>query len=372
MVEAEWKTDMKIVIDARESGTSTGRYVDKLVEYLHKLKPEFEIVILTESARLNFFREIASDFKVIKSDFKEFTFAEQTGLLKQIKKLRPDLVHFTMAQQPVRYKANKLTTVHDLTTIRFNNPSKNRAVFKVKQKVYKWVIKRAARDSRALITVSKFVKQDVAKFTGVNPRKIAVTYEAADRITSRPEPIGRLAGKQFIMYVGRPTPHKNLERLVEAFETLQKKYPALLLVLAGKTDANYKKIGELVTEKRLAHSVVFTDFISEGELRWLYENTAAYVFPSLSEGFGLPGLEAMAHGAPVVSSNATCLPEIYGDAAHYFDPLKPADIAAKLDEVLSSSSLRRQLIAKGQIQAAKYSWQTMAEKTLDIYKKALY
>jgi hypothetical protein len=136
MVEAERKTDMKIVIDARESGTSTGRYVDKLVEYLHKLKPEFEIVILTESARLNFFREIASDFKVIKSDFKEFTFAEQTGLLKQIKKLRPDLVHFTMAQQPVRYKANKLTTVHDLTTIRFNNPSKNRSVFKVQQKGY--------------------------------------------------------------------------------------------------------------------------------------------------------------------------------------------------------------------------------------------
>jgi glycosyltransferase involved in cell wall biosynthesis len=114
---------------------------------------------------------------------------------------------------------------------------------------------------------------------------------------------------------------------------------------------------------------VFTDFINEGELRWLYEHSAAYVFPSLSEGFGLPGLEAMIHGTPVVSSDATCLPEVYGDAAHYFDPRDVRDMAAKISDVLTDSKLRQDLIKKGTAQAAKYSWQRMAEQTLEIYSK---
>jgi glycosyltransferase involved in cell wall biosynthesis len=111
--------------------------------------------------------------------------------------------------------------------------------------------------------------------------------------------------------------------------------------------------------------------VSEGQLRWLYENCAAYVFPSLSEGFGLPGLEAMVHGAPVVSSNATCLPEVYGEAAHYFDPLDVDDIASKIGETLDNEALRSNLIKKGKEQAAKYSWRRTAEQTLEVYEKAL-
>jgi len=111
--------------------------------------------------------------------------------------------------------------------------------------------------------------------------------------------------------------------------------------------------------------------VSEGELRWLYEHCAAYVFPSLSEGFGLPGLEAMQHGAPVVSSNATCLPEVYGDAAHYFDPLDVQAMADAINEVITDKDLRARLIAAGHTQAATYSWKRMAEQTLAVYKTAL-
>jgi glycosyltransferase involved in cell wall biosynthesis len=362
---------MRVVIDARESGTSTGRYVDKLVEYLHKLKPEFEIVILAKSPRLNYFKEVAPKFEVIKSDFKEFGLAEQLGLLRQIKSLKPDLVHFTMTQQPVRYYGRKLTTIHDLTTARFDNPTKNRLIFKTKQAVYKWVIKKVAADSMALITPSKFVKQDVAGFAKVNPAKIAVTYEAADKIAAKPEPVPRLSNQQFIMYVGRATPHKNLQRLIEAFEILKKNHPRLMLVFAGKFDASYHRLEALASHKRLAHDVVFTDFVSESQLRWLYENTAAYVFPSLSEGFGLPGLEAMAHGAPVVAAKASCLPEIYGEAAEYFDPKVTFDMAKKISEVISDDKLRARLVKDGKAQAAKYSWERMAAQTLEIYKKAV-
>ena len=115
----------------------------------------------------------------------------------------------------------------------------------------------------------------------------------------------------------------------------------------------------------------FTGFITDSQLRWLYENCQAYMFPSLSEGFGLPGLEAMVHGAPVISSSATCLPEIYGNAAQYFNPLDVNDMADSINKVLSDSRLRNYLIERGFKQANKYSWQRMAEETLKIYEKAL-
>ncbi|HET6864192.1 MAG TPA: glycosyltransferase family 1 protein, partial [Candidatus Saccharimonadales bacterium] len=201
--------------------------------------------------------------------------------------------------------------------------------------------------------------------------KIFVTYEAADRIMDKPQPLPRVAGKKFLMYVGRATPHKNLARLVAAFELLTQNHPDLYLVLAGKNDANYKKIGQLVTDRRLAHSVILADHVSEAELRWLYEHTQAYIFPSLSEGFGLPAVEAMLHGAPVICSKATSLPEVCDDAALYFDPMSTKDMAAQIDKVLSNTGLRTNLIYKGKVRAARFSWKKMAEQTLKIYEAGL-
>src|SRR3990167_440766 len=163
---------MRIVIDARESGTSTGRYVDKLIENLHQLKPNFEIVVLTKTPRVDFMKSIAPNFAVVESNFKEFTFAEQLGLKSQIKKLKADLVHFTMTQQPILYRGMVITTIHDLTTARERNPAKNPLVYTVKQWVYRWVIKKVAKKSQILITPSQFVKDDVAQYANVNPDKI--------------------------------------------------------------------------------------------------------------------------------------------------------------------------------------------------------
>jgi glycosyltransferase involved in cell wall biosynthesis len=199
---------------------------------------------------------------------------------------------------------------------------------------------------------------------------VVVTYEGSDKISEEPEPLLELEDKKFIMYVGRPTPHKNLYRLVSAFVELKKTNPELKLVLAGKKDANYKKLIKWVEDKSI-EDVVFTGFIPDSKLRWLYENCQAYVFPSLSEGFGLPGLEAMRHGAPVVSSNATCLPEIYGNAAIYFDPFNVDDMAQKIDSVLKSPAKAKTLVEKGFEQLKNYSWKKMAQETLDIYKNVL-
>jgi glycosyltransferase involved in cell wall biosynthesis len=360
----------KIVIDARESGTSTGRYVDKLIEYLNKMNSGHDIIVLTKPHRIAFFQQTADKFKVIESPYREFTFSEQLVFLRQIQKLKPDLVHFTMVHQPVLYLGKVVTTMQDLTTVRFKNPSKNPVVFAFKQFIYTWVNRIVAHKSSALIAPSEFVKEDIAKFARINSRKITVTLESADKITEEPEQVTGLEDSKYIMYVGRPQPHKNLYRLVTAFASLKKDQPDLKLVLAGKKDVLYEKLEDWV----LAHNindVVFTDFVSEGQLRWLYENTQAYVFPSLSEGFGLPPLEAMCHGAPVISSNATCLPEINGQAAYYFDPNDTKDMAAKINEVLTSKKLRDSLIEKGYEQVKKYSWKRMADQTLDVYEKAL-
>ncbi len=360
----------KIIIDARESGTSTGRYVDKLIQYLHGLRPEYSITILAKSHRLGFFAEIAPSFTIVETPFKEFSFGEQIGLRKQIENLKPDLVHFPMVQQPVWYKGKVVTTMQDLTTIRFRNPTKNPVIFWSKQQIYKWVNKRVARKSLALITPTQFVKNDVVDYTHVNPAKITVTLESADFIKDTPIAIPGLEDKQFIMYTGRPTPHKNLARLIDAFKLLQKDRPELYLVLVGKKDGNYKLHEARVQAEQIPH-VIFTDFVSDAQLRWLFEHCAVYAMPSLSEGFSLTGVEAMVHGAAVASSNATCLPEVHGDAAHYFDPLDITDMAVKIGEVIDDPVLRADLITKGKAQAATYSWKRMAEQTLTVYRKTL-
>ena len=360
---------VKIVIDARTLRTSTGRYIERLIHYLQKIDNKNDYVILLKPKDFDSWQPSNSRFQKVICPYKEYTFAEQIGFKKQLESLHPDLVHFAMVQQPVWYNSSPVvTTMQDLTTVRFKNPDKNPVVFWIKQQIYKWVNKKVAKKSSHIITISNFVKNDLIKFTGVNPEKITVTLESADELPKGNEPVDELIGKKFIMYIGRPTPHKNLRRLIDAFALLQKKYSDLTLALAGKKDSNYARHETYVNEHGIKN-VVFTGFISDEQLRWMYENTAVYCFPSLSEGFGLPGLEAMLHGAPVASSTATCLPETHGDAAHYFGPFSVEDIAKSIDDILSDDKLRNELVKKGKKHVKTFSWQRMAEQTLAVYEK---
>lgn len=360
----------RIVIDARELRTSTGRYMERLLHYLQEIDRDHEYIVLLKPGDIASWNPQHSNFSKHVCPHQEFGFSEQIGFKKQLDGLRPDLVHFGMVQQPIWYTGKVVTTVHDLTTMRFTNPSKNSAVYGFKQQVYKYVVWRAAHKSSFILTPSRFVADDVIRFTGVKPDKVVVTYEAADTIEARPKPMKQLVGRRFLMYVGRPMTHKNLERLIEAFALLRAHDPKLMLVLAGRKDANYQRIEDEAYVKGVKN-LLFTGFVTEAQLRWLYERCEAYVFPSLSEGFGLPGLEAMRHGAPVVSSDATCLPEIYGDGAHYFDPSDVNAMADAIREVLTDKKLRDGLVRKGHAQARKFSWQRMAEQTLAVYKQAL-
>jgi glycosyltransferase involved in cell wall biosynthesis len=268
-------------------------------------------------------------------------------------------------------RSKRITTIHDLTPLRFSDPTANPIVYKFRQVAFRWLVKHVAKKSAVVLTGSEYTKTDIAQFASVSPSKIRVIPHAADHIEAQAQPIPNLGDSPFVFYVGRAQSHKNLERLIEAFTLLADSNPELKLVLAGKQDGNYGRLETIAGQSPVSDKIIFTGFISDAELKWLYENARAYVFPSLSEGFGLPGLEAMVHGCPVVSSNATCLPEVYGNAAVYFGPTSPEEMAKAIESVITDEGLRKSLIEKGYRQAGKYSWQKTAEQTLEVYCKVL-
>lgn len=360
-----------IVIDNRIRRSSTGRYCDRLVEHLQNIDKYNKYTILI--AQDDDWQPRARNFGVQKSNYKQFSLnpLEQLGFAWQLYKLRADLVHFPMNQQPVLYLKTVVTSTLDLTMLEFTRAGKTPLpIFWLKMAGYRFLFWYSNKKSRHIITISNYVKKALEKLYPFTKGKASLTYNAAEPKLAAAAKKPKFAPKQFIFYVGTAFPHKNLKVLVEAHQKLLTKNPNLELVLVGKTEFYYKELSDYITDYGFK-KVHLTGFVPDNELKWYYEHAKAYVFPSLSEGFGLPGLEAMVHGCPVISSNATCLPEVYGDAAHYFDPNNTDDISEKVSEVLGSKELRDKLVKQGYKQVKKYSWEKMAKETLAVYKKVL-
>jgi glycosyltransferase involved in cell wall biosynthesis len=257
-----------------------------------------------------------------------------------------------------------------LSLLKTYNSDKNWLVFHFKQLVGRFVFRRVLKTSRFILTPSRFTKNELLKFDKkLSTDKVAVTPEAADvsinEITPYKHPFN-----QYLLYVGQQSDYKNIRRLGEAHQKLLQKHPDLGLILVGRINASAKKNKQFFESKGYKN-ILFTDFLPNSQRDWLYKNTAAYVFPSLMEGFGLPGLEAMGYGAPVASSNATCLPEVYDDAAHYFDPHNVDDMVRAIEEVITDEKLRGNLVAEGYKQIAKYSWERTAKQTHSVYIDAV-
>lgn len=370
---------MKILIDGRGiKKTGIGRYIENTLREVLQLdkKNTYQLLIKPEDRKS--IKLSAPNLEFVETDIEWFGVKEQTELLKVINNQKPDLVHFTNFNFPVGYKGKFIITIHDLTLLHFKNlraSVASRMYYRLKDQVMRNVVLRQGiGKAKAVIVPTEYVKEDVAKTFKVRRNKIIVTHEAVDKNFYSPrvnlEKLG--INKPFLLYVGNAYPHKNLERMILAFGKLTTKY--LLdyqLVIAGKKDSFHENLEEAVKEANLLDRVVFTGFVTDQELAGLYKNASLYVFPSLSEGFGLPPLEAMAHDLPVVSSNATCLPEVLGDAAEYFDPKSISDMAKTMLKVLSDTELSSKLVKKGQKQIKKYNWRKTAKQTLEVYNKAL-
>lgn len=364
---------MHIVIDARIRQASTGRPVDRLLAYLQDLDTSNKYTVLLTPK--DDWMPKNRKFKTVVCRYKMFSFnpLQQIAYAMQLYRLKPDLVHFTMTgQQPLFYFGRQTTFTHDLTMLKYVRAGRLPLwLHQIRMIGYRMLLWQSHFKAKAIIVPTEYVKLAVTKHYIFTGRKVFVTLEASEPPIPDAEQCPNEAPEKFILYVGSAFPHKNLERLVLAFQILLEQHPDLKLVFAGKREYHAKKLKRWVKKQSCVENVIFTGFVPDAELKWLYLHAAAYVFPSLSEGFGLPGLEAMVHGCPVVSSDATCLPEVYGDAAHYFDPKKVEDMAQKIDEVISKSNLRESLIKKGYEQTKKYSWKRMTEQTLEIFQSVL-
>ncbi|GAA4186522.1 glycosyltransferase family 1 protein [Gryllotalpicola kribbensis] len=363
-----------IAIDARRINTSTGRYIERLLHHLERLDERNRYTVLVPHADLDYWTPQNPRFTTVPSDFAIYSLAEQTGFKRQLDGIRADLVHFPMPQQPLRYRGPHVTTFHDLTLINTYNSDKRWLEYRVKQLVGRYAFRHALRSSAHIMVPSAFTRDALVEFGHIDRAKVTVTYEAAElpegaRAAGEPAATG-IPFARYLLYVGLQPDYKNIRRLAQAHQRLLDRHPDLGLVLVGtkfpSVQANERLFSELGYR-----NIHFTGYLSEAELDAAYRGALAYVFPSLSEGFGLPGLEAMLRGVPVVSSRASCLPEIYGDAARYFDPMDVDDMARVIATVVESAPLRAQLKDAGDWRASQFSWRRMAEQTLGVYESVL-
>lgn len=380
---------MRIVIDGRfwsESGI--GRYIRNLVKNLQEIdtKNEYFILLLKKEYDGIFFD--SPNFQKVLADFKWYGLEEQVRLPKLLRDFKPDLVHFPHFNVPILYKGRYIVTIHDLIHQHFHTrevTTKNPVTFCLKKYGYRKAFSFAVNNSLRIISPSEFVKKQLINEWKINEEKVVITPEGVDEeILKLAKSVGekeftKTATKfkinpPFLFYVGNAQPHKNILNLIKAFALLKKNHPKLSLVLSGPENSFWKKIKEGLEELEGLgglgkDEVIFTGFISEEELVALYKNAQAFVLPSLEEGFGIPLLEAMACGTPVVCSRLASLPEIGGDAASYFDPKDEKDMGSKIHQVISDEKLRKDLTKKGLIRYKNFSWRRLALQTLDLYNQ---
>ncbi len=367
------KPTKHIVIDGRIRRASTGRPVDRFLHYLPGLDTENKYTVLVEpSDNIEFDTE---NINKVVCKYKRFSMNpfQQFGFAWQLYRLRPDLVYFTMTGlTPLLYFGKNVAFTHDLTMLRFARAGKlPNWLHEIRMIGYRLLFWKGNKSADKIITPTNFVKKDLSNYSAKLENKIKVVYEAGDLpFDATPEKISGLK-QPFIFHLGSPFPHKNINNLVLAFEELKKTNPNLKLVLSGKKEHHFDQLENWLQAREYNDDIIITGFVSDGQLKWLYENAECYVLPSLSEGFGLPGLEAMAHGCPLVSSSATCLPEVYDEAAEYFDPNNVDDVVVNVNKVINDDKLKQKLIKNGYIQLKKYSWEKMSEEILSIIKSQL-
>ncbi len=374
---------MKIGIDARFYGPKQkglGRYVQKLVENLEKVDLSNQYIIFLRKENWPEYQPANPRFKKALADYQWYSLKEQILMPFKIRRSKVDLIHFPHFNLPIFCFKPFVVTIHDLVLKRF--PTRRAStlgpfLYWLKNLAYRLVVFLAVKRAKKIIAVSNYTKKDILRYFRIKPEKIEVVYEGTPELRTRLKcknlfsekrfyiSGASLCAKPYLLYVGNAYPHKNLERLILAFAKLVKdKQMDCQLVLVGELDYFYRRLQEQFSSVK---GLFFTDFVSDKELAALYQSASLYVFPSLGEGFGLPPLEAMTYGLPVVSSRAACLPEILGQAAVYFDPTDIEDMAEKIKQVLKDKRIREKLIDQGFRRIQEYSWSKMARETLEIY-----
>jgi glycosyltransferase involved in cell wall biosynthesis len=366
---------VRISIDTRKlHDFGIGTYIRNLLGHLARLDHESEFVLLCRPEDASTLAELGANFRPVPETAGNYSVSEQLKVPLALRRERVALFHATHYVLPPLVPCRAVVTIHDCIHLMFPQYLPNRLAFKYAHAS----IALAARRATRIMTVSESSKRDILHFVDVSPDRIDVIYNGYDERFGVP-PVEedvrvreryQLQGS-FVLYAGTVKPHKNLERLIEAFHLVRKQgLEDLTLVLIGDEISKYTALRRAVHRYQLHKQVRFLGYMPQETLAVMYRLARVFVFPSLYEGFGLPPLEAMASGTPVVTSNASSLPEVTGDAAILVDPYDPHAIAEGIRQVLTDESLRQALVQKGLQRATQFSWERSVRRIREIYDQA--
>ena len=374
---------MHIGIDAHAIGAQQGgneTYIRNLIRALAALDADNRYTIYLANAQAA--AEWQNGFVAQHPNFSVRLLPPPTPLVRvpvfltyELRRRPVDVLHVQYTAPPF-CNAPVVATIHDLAFEHLPETFTRRGSLQLKL-----TVRRTARRAARIATVSEYSRQDLLRTYRLAPEKVVTTYNGIEpHFTAQPRAADEAAqvrqrfgiARGFLLAVGSLQPRKNLERLIRTYARLRREQPGFApqLVIVGRKLWLAESIFAEVSRQPWASDVILTGYVGDDDLPALYRTASAFVYPSLFEGFGLPPLEAMACGTPVITSNISSLPEVAGSAALLVDPLNEQELAAALQRILNDQPLRARLRAEGVRQAAKFTWRDAAEKTLQLYRES--
>ncbi len=387
---------LRIALDTRRiADFGIGTYIRNLVHALAQVDDRNQYKLITTDPVIPEFSDLPANFETVIFPGTHKRGTAQRGLAQIhyglfLRKLEADLFHIPLNAVPLLMPKPYLVTIHDMSTLLFASQLGYR------NRLRRFYLRRGLLRADRVMAVSQATCRDVESVLGIPASRMRVVYNAPDPTFHAPSAsaMARVHGEEFgfpaeiqrvldryrihypfLLYVGRTNPQKNIPRLVEAFAVLRGEiqehpvYRDLRLLIIGDEISRYPALRHAVIHSRVEDTVRFLGFVPIDTLRAFYQAASAFVFPSLYEGFGLPPLEAMACGTPVVCSSVSSLPEVVGDAAEIVNPENVFDIARGMRAVLLDASRRNLLVERGFEQARRFSWERTAQQVLDAYEE---
>jgi glycosyltransferase involved in cell wall biosynthesis len=372
---------MKVALDIRRmTDFGVGTYTRNVVRALGRIDLSNEYFLIGPPAKVSEMGALPPNFHSVPLDQPDTTVKGYLESRSTLNRLQCDLVHVPHLFWMPRYlNCPYVVTVHDV----FDHLARTRGHSSLRRSLHFHLTRKVLKGAARIFAVSNFTKSEIASIFGIRAGRIDVIYNAIDErfLHGHTTEADRKLLEQryqinypFLLYAGRISPHKNLVRIIEAFSALRAelekegRYPDLKLIIIGDELSKNPDLRRTVIRGGVQNDVRFLGFVPIEVLRIFYDAAKIFVFPSLYEGFGLPPLEAMAHGTPVLASNTSSLPEVVGNAAVLVNPENVFEIMRAMHRVLCDQGLRERMKRRCYEQAKKFSWDVAARQLLDAYR----